>query len=130
MQAILDGKVKAGDCVVIRLMGPKGAPGMPEMLSPTSAIAGMGLAESVALITDGRFSGGTRGGCFGHVAPEGWDHGPILAVNDGDVIDIDIPARTINVRLPQKEIEKRAKAFKLPARTLSGFLKKYVETLE
>ncbi|NMC06607.1 MAG: dihydroxy-acid dehydratase [Candidatus Lokiarchaeota archaeon] len=130
MQAILDGKVKAGDCVVIRLMGPKGAPGMPEMLSPTSAIAGMGLADSVALVTDGRFSGGTRGGCFGHVAPEGWDRGPILAVADGDMIDIDIPARTINVRLPQKEIENRAKAFALPARKLSGFLKKFVETLE
>ncbi|MEX2680815.1 MAG: dihydroxy-acid dehydratase [Candidatus Sigynarchaeota archaeon] len=130
MQAILDGKVKAGDCVVIRLMGPKGAPGMPEMLSPTSAIAGMGLADSVALITDGRFSGGTRGGCFGHVAPEGWDRGPILAVNDGDIIDIDIPARTINVRLTQNEIERRVKAFKLPARKLTGFLKKYVETLE
>nr|MDO8086149.1 dihydroxy-acid dehydratase [Candidatus Sigynarchaeum springense] len=130
MQAILDGKVKAGDCVVIRLMGPKGAPGMPEMLSPTSAIAGMGLADSVALVTDGRFSGGTRGGCFGHVAPEGWDRGPILAVNDGDIIDIDIAARAINVRLTQKEIEERIKNFKLPSRTLSGFLKKYVDTLE
>ncbi len=130
MQAILDGKVKAGDCVVIRLMGPKGAPGMPEMLSPTSAIAGMGLDESVAIITDGRFSGGTRGGCFGHLAPEGWDHGPILAIKDGDVIDIDIPARTMNVRLTQAEIDKRAKAFKLPARKLSGFLKKYLLALE
>ncbi|MBN2151604.1 MAG: dihydroxy-acid dehydratase, partial [Candidatus Lokiarchaeota archaeon] len=109
--------------------GPKGAPGMPEMLSPTSAIAGMGLAESVALITDGRFSGGTRGGCFGHVAPEGWDRGPILAIKDGDVIDIDIPARAMNVRLSQAEIDERARAYVLPARALSGFLGKYVHSL-
>jgi dihydroxy-acid dehydratase len=130
MQAILDGKVSAGDCVVIRLMGPKGAPGMPEMLSPTSAIAGMGLAESVALITDGRFSGGTRGGCFGHVAPEGWDHGPILAVQDGDIIDIDILARTLNVRLSGEEIDDRAGSYVLPERHLSGFLKRYVALLD
>nr|MDO8109876.1 dihydroxy-acid dehydratase [Candidatus Sigynarchaeota archaeon] len=129
MNAILEKKVKAGDVVVIRLMGPKGAPGMPEMLSPTSAIAGMGLAESVALVTDGRFSGGTRGGAIGHVAPEGWDRGPIVAVRDGDIIKIDIPGRHLDVDLPQKEIEKRIKEFKLPDRKLSGFLERYVRLL-
>jgi len=129
MHGILDGQVNAGDCVIIRLMGPKGAPGMPEMLSPTSAIAGMGLEESVALITDGRFSGGTRGGCFGHVAPEGWDHGPILAINDGDIIDINIPARSINVQLDDDEIENRRQSYTLPERELKGFLERYVKLL-
>ncbi|MHA1369099.1 MAG: dihydroxy-acid dehydratase [Promethearchaeota archaeon] len=130
MEAILSRKIKAGDVVAIRFMGPKGAPGMPEMLSPTSAIAGMGLADSVALITDGRFSGGTRGGAFGHVMPEAWDRGPILAIQDGDTIIIDIPNRSLNVDLPTSEINKRISEFKFPKRELSGFLKKYVETLK
>lgn len=130
MEAILAGKVEAGDCVVIRLMGARGAPGMPEMLSPTSAIAGMGLAERVALVTDGRFSGGTRGGCFGHVAPEGWDRGPILAIRDGDTIAIDIPARRLDlVGVGEAEIARRAAEYPLPERHLTGVLARYVKNL-
>lgn len=131
MEAILTpDEIKPGDVIVIRYMGPKGAPGMPEMLSPTSAVAGMGLIESVALITDGRFSGGTRGPCVGHIEPEGWDKGPIAILKEGDVISIDIPKRSINVKLSDEEIEKRMEDFSLPKRQLSGFLKKYVITLE
>jgi dihydroxy-acid dehydratase len=129
MEAVLSQKVKPGDIVVIRFMGRKGAPGMPEMLSPTSAIAGMGLIESVALITDGRFSGGTRGPCIGHIEPEAWDKGPIAALKDGDIIKIDIPNRTINVELTDQEIKMRLKSVKIPDRKLTGFLDKYVRTL-
>ena len=96
---ILAGKVKAGDVVVIRYEGPKGGPGMQEMLSPTSYIMGAGLGESVALITDGRFSGGTRGACIGHVSPEAAVGGPIGLLQDGDIIEIDIPNNKINVKL-------------------------------
>jgi dihydroxy-acid dehydratase len=113
MTGILAGKVKAGDVVVVRYEGPKGGPGMQEMLSPTSAIMGMGLGEKVALITDGRFSGGTRGACIGHVSPEAAAHGPIAALQAGDIIEIDLEARTLNVRLSGSEIEKRLAA--LPA---------------
>jgi dihydroxy-acid dehydratase len=113
MTGILAGKVKAGDVVVVRYEGPKGGPGMQEMLSPTSAIMGMGLGEKVALITDGRFSGGTRGACIGHVSPEAAAHGPIAALQVGDIIEIDLEARTLNVRLSGSEIEKRLEA--LPA---------------
>ena len=100
--AISARKIKAGDVVVIRYEGPKGGPGMPEMLSPTSLIAGMGLSNSVALITDGRFSGATRGPCIGHVSPEAFDKGPIAAIQDGDRISIDIPGRKIELLVPQK----------------------------
>ena len=99
MAGIMAGEVQAGDVVVIRYEGPRGGPGMQEMLSPTSAIMGMGLGEKVALITDGRFSGGTRGACIGHVSPEAAAGGPIAALQPGDVIDIDLEARTLNVRL-------------------------------
>jgi dihydroxy-acid dehydratase len=126
MDAILNNKIKPGDVVVIRFMGKKGAPGMPEMLSPTSAIAGMGLSDSVALITDGRFSGVTRGPCIGHIEPEGWDGGPILAIEEGDIIKIDLLSRTLNLDLPDETIEKRLKDFKLPPRKLTGFLAAYV----
>jgi dihydroxy-acid dehydratase len=129
MGAVLARKIQPGDVVVIRYMGAKGAPGMPEMLSPTSAIAGMGLIESVALITDGRFSGGTRGPCIGHVEPEAWDLGPIAALQEGDIISIDIPNRKLNVKLSDEEIAQRLKQVKLPDRKLSGFLEKYVKTL-
>jgi dihydroxy-acid dehydratase len=125
MDAITSKKVTAGDAVIIRYEGPKGAPGMPEMLSPTSLIAGMGLGDSVALITDGRFSGATRGGCIGHVSPEAYDKGPIAAVKDGDIIDIDIPARRLDVRLSAEEIEKRLRTAKAPERRLTGVLRKY-----
>jgi len=104
---ILAGKVRAGDVVVIRYEGPKGGPGMQEMLSPTSYIMGRGLGNSVALITDGRFSGGTRGACIGHVAPEAADGGCIALVQAGDIIDIDIPAKKLSVRLTDADLEER-----------------------
>ncbi|MFX0063639.1 MAG: dihydroxy-acid dehydratase [Candidatus Hermodarchaeota archaeon] len=129
MKVILGKQIKPGDVVVIRFMGRKGAPGMPEQLSPTSAIAGMGLADSVALLTDGRFSGGTRGGAIGHIEPEAWDLGPIVAVREGDIIKINIPERKIDLNLPQEEIDKRIKEFKLPERKLTGFLERYIKTL-
>jgi len=107
MENILAGKVQAGDVVVIRYEGPKGGPGMPEMLSPTSAIMGMGLGDKVALITDGRFSGGTRGACIGHVSPEAAERGPIAALLEGDLITVDIPNRILSVKLSKEEIQKR-----------------------
>jgi len=107
---ILAGEVKAGEVVVIRYEGPKGGPGMQEMLAPTSALMGMGLGDKVALITDGRFSGGTRGACIGHISPEAAARGPIGALQPGDVIEIDIEARTLNVRLEDSEIQSRLKA--------------------
>ena len=126
-EAISAGKVKAGDVVVIRYEGPKGAPGMPEMLSPTSMIMGMGLGESVALITDGRFSGATRGGAIGHVSPEAFEKGPIAALKDGDVIDIDIPNRSLSVRLTDDEISARLKDVVPRDRQPIGVLKRYRE---
>jgi len=100
-------EVKAGDVVVIRYEGPKGGPGMPEMLSPTSAIMGMGLGNKVALITDGRFSGGTRGACIGHVSPEAAEGGVIALIKNGDIISIDIPNKKLNVELSNEELKKR-----------------------
>ena len=104
---ITTGKVKAGDVVIIRFEGPKGGPGMQEMLGPTSAIKGVKLDDSVALITDGRFSGGTAGACIGHVSPEAAAGGPIGKLRDGDVIEIDIPARTLRVKLSDEELQSR-----------------------
>jgi dihydroxy-acid dehydratase len=126
MAGILAGKVKAGDVVVVRYEGPKGGPGMQEMLGPTSAIMGMGLGDKVALITDGRFSGGTRGACIGHVSPEAAARGPIAAIQTGDMIEIDLEARTLNVRLTESEIESRLAA--LPAfesKIQSKWLRRY-----
>ena len=126
MAGILAGKVKAGDVVVVRYEGPKGGPGMQEMLGPTSAIMGMGLGDKVALITDGRFSGGTRGACIGHVSPEAAARGPIAAIQIGDMIEIDLEARTLNVRLTESEIESRLAA--LPAfesKIQSKWLRRY-----
>ena len=126
MAGILAGKVKAGDCVVIRYEGPKGGPGMQEMLSPTSAIMGMGLGDKVALITDGRFSGGTRGACIGHVSPEAAAGGPIAALKAGDVIKIDLAARSLNVRLNDAEIQSRLAALpEFKSKTTSKWLKRY-----
>lgn len=122
---IMSGKVKRGDVIIIRYEGPKGGPGMREMLQGTAAIEGMGLSDSVAIITDGRFSGGTRGPCIGHVSPEAAEGGPIAIVKDGDIIEIDIPARKLNVRLTDEEIEKRLKAWKRPEKKLTGYLKRY-----
>lgn len=123
--AITSGDIVPGDAVIIRYEGPKGAPGMPEMLSPTSLIMGRGLGESVALITDGRFSGASRGGAIGHVSPEAYAGGPIAAVKDGDIIDIDIPARTLNVRLSDEEIKQRMAEVKIIERPVTGVQKKY-----
>ena len=109
-EGILAGKVKAGDVVVIRYEGPKGGPGMMEMLSPTSAIVGMGLGDKVALITDGRFSGGTRGACIGHISPEAAERGTIAILQEGDMIEIDLNARTLNVRLSAETISQRLAA--------------------
>jgi len=126
MAGIMGGQVKAGDVVVIRYEGPKGGPGMRETLAPTSAIAGAGLSESVALITDGRFSGGTRGPCIGHVSPEAAVGGPIAFVQDGDIIEIDIPARLLNLKVSNDEIDRRRKAWKAPApKATKGYLARY-----
>jgi dihydroxy-acid dehydratase len=127
-KAILSGKIKKGDCVVIRYEGPKGGPGMREMLAPTSAIVGMGLADSVALITDGRFSGGTRGCCIGHIAPEAFEKGPIAALKDNDIILIDLPRRRLDVKLSQKELQERLKKVKTPRPNVtSGYLARYAK---
>lgn len=126
MAGILTGKVKAGDCVVVRYEGPKGGPGMQEMLSPTSAIMGQGLGDKVALITDGRFSGGTRGACIGHVSPEAAAGGPIAALKAGDAIQIDLAARSLNVGLSEAEIQSRLAALPpFQSRTTSKWLKRY-----
>ena len=120
MAGITSGQVKAGDVVVIRYEGPKGGPGMRETLAPTSAIAGAGLSESVALITDGRFSGGTRGPCIGHVSPEAAVGGPIALVQPGDEIRIDIPARKIELLVDQRTMEARRKSWKPPLPKITG----------
>jgi dihydroxy-acid dehydratase len=126
MQAILGRKIKKGDCLVIRYEGPSGGPGMREMLAPTSAIVGMGLSESVALITDGRFSGGTKGPCIGHISPEAVGKGPIAILKDGDIISIDIPQRKLEVKLSKAEIEKRFKSFRAVAPKIkTGYLGRY-----
>ncbi len=125
-EGILAGKVKEGDVVVIRYEGPKGGPGMQEMLSPTSYIMGAGLGESVALVTDGRFSGGTRGACIGHISPEAAVGGPIGLLKDGDIIEIDIPNNKIDVKLSDDELAERKKAWKPPKpRITKGCLAKY-----
>lgn len=128
MSAILSGKIKKGDCVVIRYEGPAGGPGMREMLAPTSAIVGMGLADSVALITDGRFSGGTKGPCIGHISPEASAGGAIAILKEGDIISIDIPNRKLEVKLSKAEIGKRFKAWKaIPPKIKTGYLARYTK---
>ena len=126
VEGILNNDVKSGDIVVIRYEGPKGGPGMPEMLSPTSAIMGMGLGSSVALITDGRFSGGTRGACIGHISPEAASGGPIAIINEGDLIEIDINKKSINLLIPGKELEDRLiKLPKFEQKIKKGYLGRY-----
>ena len=126
MQAILNNKIKKGQVIVIRYEGPSGGPGMREMLAPTSAIVGMGLEDSVALITDGRFSGGTKGPCIGHVSPEASSKGPIAILKDGDIITIDIPNRKLDVKLSKSEIDKRLKKVKLvEPKIKTGYLSRY-----
>jgi dihydroxy-acid dehydratase len=125
---ILAGEVKAGDVVVIRYEGPRGGPGMQEMLSPTSAIVGMGLGEQVSLITDGRFSGGSHGACIGHVSPEAAAGGPIAALRPGDIVEIDMDARTLNVRLSDAEIRSRIAALQpFRQRIRSRWLRRYAQ---
>ena len=125
-EGILDGKVKAGDVVVIRYEGPRGGPGMQEMLAPTSAIAGRGLGDCVALITDGRFSGATKGGSVGHVSPEAAAGGPIALVHAGDMIEIDIPGRKLNLLVSDEELAKRKTGWKRPAPKIDfGYLARY-----
>ncbi len=125
--AINAGQIKPGDVVVIRYEGPKGGPGMREMLNPTSAIMGMGLGESVALITDGRFSGATRGACVGHISPEAASGGPIGIVKEGDIIAIDIPENKIELKISDEEFSARMAAFVPKKKELSGYLKRYAE---
>jgi len=122
---ILNGKVKAGDVVIIRYEGPKGGPGMQEMLAPTSNIMGMGLGSTTALVTDGRFSGATRGASIGHVSPEAAAGGPIALVQDGDVIAIDIPARKLDVEISEEEMARRRAEWRPPVCELTGWLKRY-----
>jgi len=127
-RGIMGGKIKAGDVVVIRYEGPRGGPGMREMLTPTSLITGMGLDSKVALITDGRFSGGTRGAAIGHVVPEAADRGPIAVVRNGDIISIDIPARKLEVGLSAAEIKKRTSSLApFKSGIKHGYLKRYIE---
>jgi dihydroxy-acid dehydratase len=128
--AILHGTIIKGDVVVIRYEGPKGGPGMREMLSATAAIMGVNLGEEVALVTDGRFSGATRGACVGHVSPEAAEGGPIAIVRDGDIIEIDIPNRTLNVELDDAEIERRMSSLKLPScKVRRGYLARYAKNV-
>jgi dihydroxy-acid dehydratase len=131
MNAILNKKIQKGDVVIIRYEGPRGGPGMREMLSPTAAIAGMGLSDSVALITDGRFSGATRGPCIGHVSPEAATGGPIGLLKDGDIIEIDVPNRKLNIRLSDEELAKRANYWipKEP-KVKKGYLLRYSRFVE
>jgi dihydroxy-acid dehydratase len=126
VEAILGGKIQPGDVVVIRYEGPRGGPGMREMLSPTSAIMGMGLGDKVALITDGRFSGGTRGPAIGHVSPEAAAGGPIALVEEGDEILIDIPNRKLELLVPPEELERRKQNWKPVKKEIpSRWLRRY-----
>jgi dihydroxy-acid dehydratase len=130
MKAILSNKIKAGHVIVIRYEGPKGGPGMREMLSPTSAISGMGLGESVVLLTDGRFSGGTRGPCIGHISPEAAEGGPIAAVRNGDTIILDIPKRSLSIKLSKAEMKKRLAKWKpREPKIKSGWLARYAKVV-
>jgi dihydroxy-acid dehydratase len=127
-QAIIGGRIKKGDVIVVRYEGPKGGPGMQEMLSPTSALAGMGQDKEVALITDGRFSGASRGAAIGHVSPEAAAKGPIAALQEGDIIEIDIPGKILSARLSQKEIRKRLAALpNFEPKIKTGYLGRYAE---
>jgi dihydroxy-acid dehydratase len=128
VEAILGDKILPGDVVLIRYEGPRGGPGMQEMLYPTSYLKSKGLGKACALITDGRFSGGSRGACIGHISPEAASRGPIAALKDGDIIEIDIPNCKINVKLTEKEIAARmAKVAKFEPRVKTGYLSRYTE---
>jgi len=125
-EAVLGRKIKPGEVVVIRYEGPAGGPGMREMLAATSALVGLGLGEQVALITDGRFSGGTRGPCIGHISPEAAARGPIAAVRNGDRIRLDIPRRKLELLVPAAEIQRRLRALKpFRPKVTTGYLARY-----
>ncbi len=131
MEAILANNIASGDVVVIRYEGPKGGPGMREMLAPTATITGMGLSGSVALITDGRFSGGTRGPCIGHISPEAMEGGVIAIVEDGDEIEINIPERELSLNVPEGEIKKRLANWKVPGPKITkGYLSRYAKLVK
>ncbi|NPA81050.1 MAG: dihydroxy-acid dehydratase, partial [Epsilonproteobacteria bacterium] len=126
IKGIMEGRVKKGMVVVLRYEGPKGGPGMQEMLSPTSLIAGMGLDKDVALITDGRFSGATRGASIGHVSPEAAEGGEIALIKDGDIIELDVDNYSLNVKVSDEELERRRAEFKPKLRKIeSRWLKQY-----
>ncbi len=128
MKAIMGNVIKAGDVVVIRYEGPKGGPGMREMLAPTAAIMGLGLGEKVALITDGRFSGGTRGPCIGHISPEAMEGGPIALVRDGDKIELNIPDRSLTLMVDEEDLVKRKASWKAPEpKVKTGWLSRYAK---
>ncbi len=130
MQALLNGKINKGEVIVVRYEGPKGGPGMREMLSPTSTVVGMGLSNDVALITDGRFSGGTRGPCIGHISPEAAVGGPLAAVKNGDIISINIPDRKLELRVSDREIKNRLSKWSPPTPSINGgYLKRYSESV-
>lgn len=127
-QAIVDAKIQKGDVIVVRNEGPRGGPGMQEMLSPTSALAGMGMDKEVALITDGRFSGASRGAAIGHISPEAAAKGPLAALRDGDIIEIDIPRKSLNVRLSEDDIQKRISALpEFEPKIKTGYLARYAQ---
>jgi len=126
LSGILNGEVISGEVVVIRFEGPRGGPGMPEMLAPTSAIMGMGLGSKVALITDGRFSGGTRGACIGHISPEAAAGGPIAIIKEGDIISINISNRSIDLKIDDNTFNRRMIALKkFKPKISSGYLGRY-----
>lgn len=130
MKAILGKTIGAGEVLVIRYEGPKGGPGMREMLAPTATLMGMGLGESVALITDGRFSGGTRGPCVGHISPEAMEGGPIALVNEGDIIELDIPRRSLELKVSPDELKKRKLGWKAPQPKIKdGWLSRYAKVV-
>jgi len=130
MEALMGGQVVAGDVVVIRYEGPKGGPGMREMLAPTATLMGLGLGDSVALITDGRFSGGTRGPCIGHISPEAAQGGPIALVEDGDRIRLDIPRRKLELLVDADELTRRQAAWKAPEPKIkTGWLARYAKVV-
>jgi dihydroxy-acid dehydratase len=125
LKAILAKKIRKGEVLVIRYEGPRGGPGMREMLAPTSAIAGIGMDRDVALLTDGRFSGASRGASIGHISPEAAEGGPIAVVRNGDPIEIDIPGKRLNLLIPDEELKKRFSQWKPPRKELKGYLKRY-----
>jgi dihydroxy-acid dehydratase len=130
LKAILGGKIKKGEVIVIRYEGPKGGPGMREMLAPTSAIVGVGRDRDVALLTDGRFSGGSRGAAIGHISPEAAEGGPIAVVQNGDMIEIDIPGKKLNLLISDEALKRRLSQWKPLKKNLKGYLKRYSKLVQ